>query len=79
MSSKYLSIEQLPGVSELPPWVQYIQALGAPSVAVATLLVTGYVAWRQWRTAHEQWRIAQQRVVLDLFDRRMRFSTPSEL
>lgn len=35
------------------------------------LIVTGYFAWRQWKTAHEQWKVAQQRIVLDLFDKRM--------
>jgi hypothetical protein len=33
------------------------------SVSIATLLVTGYIAWQQWQTAKNKFR-------LDLFDRR---------
>jgi hypothetical protein len=32
-------------------------------VSIATLLVTGYIAWQQWQTAKSKFR-------LDLFDRR---------
>lgn len=56
---------------QLPTWLQYLQILSTPIIALAALSVTGYFAWRQWRTAHEQWKIARQRVVLDLFDKRM--------
>ncbi len=56
---------------EFPIWVQYIEKLGAPIIAGIALLITFIYTRRQWRTAHEQRKIAQQRVVLDLFDRRM--------
>ncbi len=46
--------------SELPIWVHYFQALWLPGIA----LLAAYIAYRQWRTA-------QERVKLDLFDRRM--------
>ncbi|MEH7904354.1 hypothetical protein V7794_24570 [Rhizobium laguerreae] len=44
----------------IPIWVQVLQALLTPTVAVAV----GIVAFLQWRTAHHK-------VILDLFDRRM--------
>jgi hypothetical protein len=46
--------------SELPAWVQYSQALLTPVIA----LIAAGIAFMQWRTAH-------QKVVLDLFERRM--------
>lgn len=46
--------------SQLPCWVEILQALAVPAIAALGL----YIAWRQWQTAHE-------RVKLDLFDRRM--------
>ena len=46
--------------SNLPEFVQWIQALGPVIIGVAV----AYVAWRQWRTAREK-------LVLDLFDKRM--------
>jgi hypothetical protein len=44
----------------LPEWVQYLQALSTPAIAVLALVI----GVAQWRTAH-------QRAVLDLFERRM--------
>lgn len=48
-----------PYASRLPLWVQFLGAL-APAVIAG---IVGYVAYRQWRTA-------QERLKLDLFDRR---------
>jgi hypothetical protein len=45
---------------QLPTWVQYLTAFGTPIIA----LMVAAIAFAQWRTAH-------QRVVLDLFERRM--------
>jgi hypothetical protein len=45
--------------SQLPIWIEYLQALGPTSIAVAV----GFIAYRQWATARD-------RVKLDLFDRR---------
>jgi hypothetical protein len=45
--------------SELPLWIEYLQALGPTLVAIAV----GFVAYRQWATARD-------RVKLDLYDRR---------
>lgn len=45
----------------MPTWVQYSQALATPAIALLAIVV----AIMQWRTAH-------QKVVLDLFERRMK-------
>ena len=45
--------------SQLPYWVQYLQAVAPTLVAIAV----GYVAYRQWATARD-------RVKLDLFEKR---------
>jgi hypothetical protein len=45
----------------MPLWVQYSQALATPAIALLAIVV----AVLQWRTAH-------QKVVLDLFERRMK-------
>lgn len=53
--------------SNLPEWAQWVQAIGPVLTAGATVIIgviVAYVAWRQWRTAREK-------LVLDLFDRRM--------
>lgn len=47
-------------MNQVPLWLQVLQALLTPTVAVAV----GFIAFMQWRTAH-------QKVVLDLFDRRL--------
>jgi hypothetical protein len=44
----------------LPIWVQYLQALLTPTIAVAVSII----AYRQWRTAHSK-------LVLDLFEKRL--------
>ena len=45
--------------SGLPDWVQYLQALSTPAIA----LLAAVIGIMQWRTSH-------QRAVLDLFDKR---------
>jgi hypothetical protein len=47
-------------MSDLPHWVQVLQALLTPTIA----LVVGLIAYRQWKTAHAK-------LVLDLFEKRM--------
>jgi hypothetical protein len=44
-----------------PYWIQVFQALLTPAVAI----LAGVIAFFQWRTAH-------QKMVIDLFDRRMK-------
>ncbi|AZO34225.1 MAG: hypothetical protein EOS76_01265 [Mesorhizobium sp.] len=44
----------------LPIWIQYLQALLTPTIA----LTVGFIAYRQWRTAHSK-------LVLELFERRL--------
>ena len=48
-------------MSQLPLYVQYLMALSTPLIA----LMVAMIALAQWRTAH-------QRMVLDLFERRMK-------
>lgn len=45
----------------MPTWVQYSQALATPAIALLAIVI----AILQWRTAH-------QKVVVDLFERRMK-------
>ena len=47
-------------VSTAPIWIQYLQALSTPAIALLAIVI-GIL---QWRTAH-------QRAVLDLFDKRI--------
>jgi hypothetical protein len=49
---------------QLPLWVEYTKALGAPIVAFLAACVAGIIANRQWVTA-------RNKLKLDLFDRRM--------
>lgn len=56
---------QLPPQS--PPdvhWTSYGTALGAPFVALVAALIAGSIAYRQWKTA-------QNKLKMDLFDKRM--------
>ncbi|WEZ83511.1 hypothetical protein P6U16_01245 [Rhizobium sp. 32-5/1] len=48
-------------MSSIPGWIVILQALLTPAIAIAV----GVIGFLQWRTAH-------QKVVLDLFDRRMK-------
>jgi hypothetical protein len=50
-------------MSELPYWIQSIQALGPSVVAVIAAAIAGYIAWRQWRTAH-------YRLSFDMYEKR---------
>jgi hypothetical protein len=43
-------------VSELPGWLQYIQALGPTIVAIVVGAIAAYIAYRQWLTAHYRLR-----------------------
>jgi hypothetical protein len=53
----------MPMPSQLPFWLQYVQALGPTTVAVVVGAVAAYIAWRQWRTANDRLRF-------DLFEKR---------
>jgi hypothetical protein len=50
-------------MSQLPYWVQYVQALAPAVVAIIAALIAGYIAWRQYKTAH-------YRLCLDMFEKR---------
>jgi hypothetical protein len=50
-------------MTELPYWMQSIQALGPTVVAIVAAFIAGYIAWRQWRTAHD-------RLSFDLYEKR---------
>jgi hypothetical protein len=45
----------------MPLWIQYSQALAAPAIALLAIAI----AILQWRTVH-------QKIVMDLFERRMK-------
>ncbi|MDR6589548.1 hypothetical protein [Agrobacterium tumefaciens] len=47
-------------MSNVPAWIQVMQALSTPAIAFGA----GIIAYRQWRTA-------QRKLVLDLFERRL--------
>jgi hypothetical protein len=49
---------------QLPLWVEYAKALGAPIVALVAALIAGSIAYRQWRTA-------RNKLKLDLFEKRL--------
>ena len=49
----------------MPDWLQYVQALGPTLVALAV----AYVAFRQRRTAEAKRKIANDKLVLDLYDK----------
>jgi Zn-dependent M32 family carboxypeptidase len=51
-------------VGSTPQWVTVLSALLTPTVA----LLGSYIAWQQWRTA-------KHKLVLDLFDRRLKVIT----
>ena len=51
----------------LPILAQYVQALGPTFVAIVAAVIASVIAWRQWKTA-------QAKVLLDLFERRMALS-----
>jgi hypothetical protein len=48
----------------LPIWLEYAKALGPSFVAVVAASIAGTIAYRQWRTA-------QNKLKLDLFEKRM--------
>jgi len=50
-------------MNQLPRWMEYVQALAPTVVAIIAALIAGYIAWRQWRTAH-------YRLCLDMFEKR---------
>lgn len=49
--------------SELPVWLQYVQALGPTTVAVVAACIAGAIQWRMWKTANHKLK-------LDLFEKR---------
>ncbi|MGO9049424.1 MAG: hypothetical protein ACLP19_26065 [Xanthobacteraceae bacterium] len=48
---------------QLPYWVQYVQALAPAIVSVIAACIAGFIAWRQYKTAH-------YRLCLDMFEKR---------
>lgn len=53
---------------QLPLWVEYVKALGAPAVALVAATIAGWLGFRQWATA-------RNKLKLDFFDRRMTIYT----
>ena len=50
-------------MNQLPRWMEYVQALAPTVVAIIAALIASYIAWRQWRTAHD-------RLSFDLYEKR---------
>jgi hypothetical protein len=57
--------EESQAMNQLPICLQYIQALGLTVVAIIAAGIAGYIAWRQWRTAH-------YRLSFDLYEKRFK-------
>ncbi|MFZ0422960.1 MAG: hypothetical protein WAL80_08795 [Xanthobacteraceae bacterium] len=49
--------------TQLPYFLRVVQSLGPTTVAIVVGSIAAYIAWRQWRTANYRLR-------LDMFDRR---------
>lgn len=49
----------------LPMWLEYVRALGTPCAALLAALITGYFAYKQWKTA-------RNKLKLDLFEKRFK-------
>jgi hypothetical protein len=49
---------------QLPVWVEYVKALGAPIVALMAACIAGGIAYQQWKTA-------RNKLKLDLFEKRL--------
>jgi hypothetical protein len=43
--------------NQLPLLVQYAQALGPAFVAIVAACIAGYIAWKQWKTAQDRLRL----------------------
>jgi hypothetical protein len=54
-------------MTNLPTWISYLQALLTPAIGVLAV----FISVMQWHTADQQKKIAHQRVILDLFDKRI--------
>ena len=50
--------------SELPIWVQYVQALAATTLSFVAACISGAIQWRMWKTAKDKLK-------LDLYDKRL--------
>lgn len=53
-------------MEELPFWLRVLQALGPIANALATVAIAGVASLIAWR----QWAVANDKLVLDLFDKR---------
>lgn len=51
-------------------WTTYVQAIGAPVVAVVAAAIAASIAYRQWKTAQVAAHTARNKLKLDLFERR---------
>jgi hypothetical protein len=57
-------------VSDYPRTLQLLKELGPVSVAVIAAAIASLIQWRQWRTADLQRRISEDKLRIELFDRR---------
>jgi Tfp pilus assembly protein PilN len=58
-----------------PKVVEFWRTAGTIAVALIAGIITGVIQYRQWQTAHRQSRTAQNKLKLDLFDKRMEVYT----
>ena len=66
-------VQEVVTQGQLPLWVEYTKALGAPIVALVAACIAGRIAYQQMKTA-------RNKLKLDLFDKRLKvFEACSEL
>lgn len=56
---------------QLPTWVEYIRALGTPIAALLGALFAAYFSFRQWRTAQNKLKLELFQKRLDIFNAAM--------
>jgi len=54
-----------------PQVLDFWKAVGTVFVAVIAAAIAGLIQYRQWRTAHNAWKTAQNKLKLDLFQQRI--------
>ncbi|HEV2292267.1 MAG TPA: hypothetical protein VGR35_00330 [Tepidisphaeraceae bacterium] len=55
-----------------PAWYWYATDILKAITPLLVGVAVGYIAWQQWRTAHQQAETAKRKLRFDLFDRRFK-------